>query len=193
MRIGVLGAGAWGTALALSFASRHAVMLWSRDADQCQAMARDRTNARYLPGFAFPEALRVAERIDLAVDGADLLVIGTSTAGLADTAHAVAARSKPVIWICKGFDKATGLLPHETVSTALPAGLAYGALSGPSFAQEVARGLPCALTLAANDAAFAQTTAEQLNSASLRIYHHDDLIGVELGGALKNVMAIAAG
>jgi glycerol-3-phosphate dehydrogenase (NAD(P)+) len=97
------------------------------------------------------------------------------------------------LWACKGFDKATGKLPHETVSDLVPAGTRFGALSGPSFAMEVARGLPCALTLAATDFAFAQGMAAELSGPTLRIYSSDDLIGVELGGALKNVMAIAAG
>jgi glycerol-3-phosphate dehydrogenase (NAD(P)+) len=193
VNIAVLGAGAWGTALAISFAARHQVTLWTRDATLCEAMQRERLNAHYLPGYAFPPSLHVEPDFSKATADADLLLIGTSTSGLGDTARAAAHLGKPLLWVCKGFDKTTGLLPHETVSTALPAGLSYGALSGPSFAQEVAKGLPCALTLAANDAAFAKSTAEALNSPALRIYHHDDLIGVELGGALKNVMAIAAG
>lgn len=193
MKIAVLGAGAWGTALAISFASRHAVTLWARDPQLSATMRTTRANARYLPGQQFPDALNIDAAMESAAGNADLIIIGTSTGGLADTARAVAKFDIPVVWVCKGFDKATGLLPHETIANALPPGLPYGALSGPSFAQEVAKGLPCALTLAANDAAFAKSTAECLNSSTLRIYHHDDLIGVELGGALKNVMAIAAG
>ncbi|MBL8514789.1 MAG: NAD(P)-dependent glycerol-3-phosphate dehydrogenase [Betaproteobacteria bacterium] len=193
MNIAVLGAGAWGTALAISFSARHVVTLWTRDPAQRAAMASTRSNARYLPGVTFPPALRVEDDFATATAYADLLLIGTSTAGLGDTARALAHLAKPVVWVCKGFDKVTGLLPHETIASALPSGLPYGALSGPSFAQEVAKGLPCALTLAANNGAFAKSTAEALNSPALRIYHHNDLIGVELGGALKNVMAIAAG
>lgn len=190
----MFGAGAWGTALAVSFGSnQHRVTLWGRDADLMRAIDRERCNQRYLPGVALPPTLEVTSSLPNARNDADLLLVATSTSGLADCLIQVQSQGIPVVWVCKGFDKATGKLPHETVAACLPAAARYGALSGPSFAQEVARGLPCALTLAANDFAFAQTLATQLNGPALRIYSSDDLIGVELGGALKNVMAIAAG
>ena len=193
MNVAVLGAGAWGTALAISFSDKHAVSLWGRDAVQLDALERERVNHRYLPNAAFPVSLNIAPQWARALSNADLIVIATSTGGLADTLNLAKAFRAPILWVCKGFDRATGKLPHETVAEFMPPGTRFGALSGPSFAIEVARGLPCALTLAANDFAFAQSMAAELNGPALRIYSSDDLIGVELGGALKNVMAIAAG
>lgn len=193
MALCVLGAGAWGTALAMAFAARHPVRLWTRDPAHAARMAADRCNHKYLPGIELPAALAITHTLDAALDGARLALIVTSTDGLEDTARAVARHGTPLLWASKGFHRETGRLPHEIMQSVLPAGSLFGALSGPSFAQEVAKGLPCALTLAANDADFARRTAGELNGANLRIYHGDDLIGVELGGALKNVMAIAAG
>ena len=193
MRIALLGAGAWGTALAISFSDKHGVSLWGRDTDRLDAMARERCNNRYLPNVRFPDSLNVTPRLAAALSEADLILIATSTAGLADTLSLAKSARAPILWACKGFDKATGKLPHETVSDLMPPGTRFGALSGPSFAMEVACGLPCALTLAATDFAFAQGMAAELSGPTLRIYSSDDLIGVELGGALKNVMAIAAG
>jgi glycerol-3-phosphate dehydrogenase (NAD(P)+) len=193
VNIAVLGAGAWGTALAISFAGSHTISLWGRDARHIDSLARDRLNQRYLPDIAIPRQIHITADLAAALAAADIVLIATSTDGLAATVQRAAAVARPIIWACKGFDRATGKLPHETVAGLLPAATRFGALSGPSFAAEVARGLPCALTLAANDVAFATETAAALNGASLRIYSSDDLIGVELGGALKNVMAIAAG
>lgn len=193
VKIAVLGAGAWGTALAISFTGKHTVSLWGRDKAQLEALAHERCNRRYLPTVTFPESLSIATHLDVAIAQASLILIATSTSGLAETMERAKSTAAPILWVCKGFDRATGKLPHETVAERLPAGSRYGALSGPSFALEVARGLPCALTLAANDLAFARQMAAELNGFSLRIYSSDDLIGVELGGALKNVMAIAAG
>lgn len=194
MKIAVLGAGAWGTALAISFSSnRHNVTLWGRDSALIDSLERDRRNERYLPGIALPAGLIVNSSLSAARADAELLLIATSTNGLSDCIARSDGNDTPIIWVCKGFDKTTGKLPHETVAASMPAGTNFGALSGPSFALEVAKGLPCALTLAANDFAFARSLAAQLNGPSLRIYSSDDLVGVELGGALKNVMAIAAG
>ncbi len=193
MKIAVLGAGAWGTALAVSFSGQHQVRLWGRDPTQIEAIQRSRLNERYLPGIRLPENISVYAAIAPAVSGAECLLIATSTSGLADTVGSVSGFGMPILWACKGFDRRTGMLPHETVASLLPHGASYGALSGPSFAAEVARGLPCALTLAANNALFARQMAANLNGPALRIYSSDDLVGVELGGALKNVMAIAAG
>ncbi len=193
MNIAVLGAGAWGTALAISFSSRHVVSLWARDPHQADAMSRDRVNQRYLPEARLPDNVRLLADFAVATGDADCIVIATSTSGLAETVLAARHLHAPIVWVCKGFDRDTGRLPHETVAGILPADARYGALSGPSFAAEVARGLPCALTLAANNFEFAQKMASELNGPSLRIYSSDDLVGVELGGALKNVMAIAAG
>ena len=189
----MLGAGAWGTALAISFSENHAVSLWGRDAAQLATLARERCNRRYLADVVFPDALIVTSQLADALSPANLILIATSTDGLAETLNLAKAVQAPMFWACKGFDSKTGKLPHETVAALMPPDTRFGAISGPSFAMEVARGLPCALTLAANDLSFAQSMAAELNGPTLRIYSSDDLIGVELGGALKNVMAIAAG
>lgn len=199
LKIAVLGAGAWGSALAIAFSDKHHVTLWGRDAKHISIIATDRTNARYLPGISLPAALAVEADFATALDSADIALIATSTAGLSDTATLVHASNPdlPIIWACKGFDRETAKLPHETVGEIMGGKMnnvaRFGALSGPSFALEVARGLPTALTLACNDFAFAQATANILNGGNLRVYSNADLVGVELGGALKNVMAIAAG
>ena len=197
MNLVVLGAGAWGTALAISFSHRHQVTLWSRDEVQLAEVAMSRRNQRYLPGISLPDSINIEKKLDVALAKADLSLIATSTTGLSATT-ALLCRQSPklsILWACKGFDKETGRLPHETVGHLVGTNspIHFGALSGPSFALEVAKGLPCALTLAANDLNFAHEMTAQLNGPTLRIYSSDDLIGVELGGALKNVMAIAAG
>ncbi len=197
MKLLVLGAGAWGTALAISFSQKHAVALWGRDHAHVLQLSTARSNERYLPGVVIPASIKIASDLGATLADAELCVIATSTSGLAATTSSIHAHvpGMPIIWVCKGFDQFTGKLPHETVDAtrgSTPGGQ-YGALSGPSFAMEVAKGLPCALTLAANDLHFAYEMTAQLNGPALRIYSSDDLVGVELGGALKNVMAIAAG
>ena len=193
--IAVLGAGAWGTALAVALSGRHDVRLWARDAAQAAAMAGARSNARYLPDIVLPSALAIGADLASAAREADLLVAATPVAGLRDLLARLAvagAQARPLVWLCKGFERDTGLLPHEIVAAAGWAGPS-GALSGPSFAQEVARHLPCALTLASADAAFAARAAALVHGARLRVYRSDDLVGVEIGGAVKNVLAIAVG
>ena len=187
-RIGVLGAGAWGTALGAALAARHEVTLWARDAAQAEAIGRARVNARYLPEISLPDALAVSDRWP---QRPQLLVVATPVAGL----RAVLPRAAgvPLVWLCKGFESGTGLLPHQVVAEVLGARAVCGALSGPSFALEVARGLPCALTLASRNAEFARAAAQILHGGRLRVYHSTDLSGVEIGGAVKNVMAIAVG
>jgi len=187
-RIGVLGAGAWGTALAAALAARHEVTLWARDAAQAEAIARARVNARYLPGVSLPGALTVTDRWP---QRPHLLLVATPVAGLREVVQRAAG--VPLLWLCKGFEAGSGLLPHQVVAEVLGARAVCGALSGPSFALEVARGLPCALTLASRNGAFARAAAKTLHGARLRVYHSDDLPGVEIGGAVKNVMAIAVG
>ncbi len=192
MNIAILGAGAWGTALAIALSSRHAVALWTRDRAGMSILRDQRCNDRYLPGHSIPPAVQLQDDIAAALQNADVIIIATSTAGLAETATAAAKlRAAPIIWLCKGFDAASGKLPHEIMSSF--SDIAYGALSGPSFAQEAAQGLPTALTLAMNDETSARQLASELNGGNLRVYSNPDLIGVELGGALKNIMAIAAG
>ena len=190
--LAVLGAGAWGTALSVALASRHKVTLWVRDATQARALVSERRNAHYLPEIALPEALRVEASLDRALSGAELLVAATPVAGLRDLLGKLKGGTVPLLWLCKGFEQDSAALPHEIVA-ASGIRAPSGALSGPSFALEVARGLPCALTLASADAAFATNVASQLHGGRLRVYHSDDVVGVEIGGAVKNVLAIAVG
>jgi glycerol-3-phosphate dehydrogenase (NAD(P)+) len=193
MRIAILGAGAWGSALAITFAARHQVALWSR-AGTFEALARSRESP-YLPGFALPPSIDLEATLARAVEGRDLVIAASSTAGLPDLCKALATHrpDAALLWACKGFDPASGRLPHQVVAAAMPAASRVGALSGPSFALEVARGLPAALVVASSDGAFAASTAAALNTDRFRLYSSTDLVGVELGGAVKNVVAIAAG
>lgn len=193
MRIAILGAGAWGSALAISFAARHEVTLWSRG-KTLEALARDR-HSPYLPACPLPAQVRLEPSLAAAVDASELVLVATATSGLPDVCRELAAARPEValLWGCKGFDASTGRMPHQVVAEELPRARRTGALSGPSFALEVARGLPAALVVASRDAAFAGTTATALNSDRFRLYSSADLVGVELGGAVKNVIAIAAG
>jgi glycerol-3-phosphate dehydrogenase (NAD(P)+) len=221
MNIAVLGAGAWGTALAISLAERHNVTLWARDAAQVAAMRETRRNRRYLPDIALPGNLALSDDLQAVLESAQLIVVAVPVSGLRATLQQICAfyeadaSASPllnplpqageeaneksnlelpgVIWLCKGFETETSLLPHQIVNEILPAAFPRGALTGPSFAQEVARGLPTALTLASNDGEFAQRTAKTLHHSRLRIYSSTDVVGVEIGGAIKNVLAIAAG
>lgn len=195
MNITVIGAGAWGTALAMSLSANHRVTLWARDAAQIEAMRTTRCNQRYLPDIPLPANLELSADFSAALAAADLAIIAVPTAALRSTLQrfALSQRSFGVVWVCKGFEAETSLLPHQVVAEVLPQGFHYGVLSGPSFAQEVACGLPTALTLASDDEEFARSTAQALHHARLRIYASSDVIGVEVGGAVKNVMAIASG
>lgn len=194
MRIAVLGAGAWGTALAIAFAQRHEVGLWARDAAQLAAMAAARENPRYLPGAAFPERLQTEADFGAVCAQRDLLILAAPLAGLRQTLEQIRDHqiATPFLWVCKGLERGTGLLPHQVVREVLGDRLC-GVLTGPSFAEELARGLPTVVTLAATEADFALRSAEALRSRSLRIYASADVVGAEIGGAVKNVMAIATG
>lgn len=201
MRIAILGSGAWGTALAISFATRHQVTLWARDESLMRGMAETRRNQRYLPNTPLPESLILTADFEEALRGAELIIAAVPVSGLRPVMQQIAesfpaardTRYPGVIWLCKGIETITSLLPHQIVNETLPAHFPHGALSGPSFAQEVARGLPTALTLVSNDADFAQNMAKALHHSRLRIYSSTDVVGVEIGGAIKNVLAIAAG
>jgi glycerol-3-phosphate dehydrogenase (NAD(P)+) len=199
MRIAVFGAGAWGTALAQAFSASHEVCLWAREADNIDAMRRTRENRRFLPGIALRPALELSADFAHAADGADLHLIATPLAGLRDTVRALSQRppragaAAAILWVCKGLEAGSGRLPHEIVADELGRDAACGALTGPTFAAEVGRGLPATIVLASNDAAFARDWTWTLHQPRLRIYANDDLVGCEIGGALKNVIAIAAG
>jgi glycerol-3-phosphate dehydrogenase (NAD(P)+) len=194
VRIAILGAGAWGSALAASFSSAHAVALWTRHPAIVESLRATR-RSRYLPDIPIPDSVAIESDLARAIGGRDLVIVATATAGLRETASAVAAieAAPALVWACKGFETETGMLPHQVVAEAIPGARRVAALSGPSFALEVARGQPTAVVLASHDSEFAEKTAAALNSARLRIYSNADLVGVELGGALKNVIAIAAG
>jgi glycerol-3-phosphate dehydrogenase (NAD(P)+) len=192
IKVAVLGAGAWGTALASVLSARLEVTLWARDRAQAESIAGTRRNDRYLPGVELPKPLEVTADFARAISGAQLALAATPVAGLRDLLQKLGAGT-PLIWLCKGFEEGSGLLPHQIVEEVLGSAARCGALSGPSFAAEVARGLPCALTLAARDAAFARESAALLHGGRMRVYYSADLVGVEIGGAVKNVMAIAAG
>lgn len=203
MNILVLGAGAWGTAVAISAAQHpaaHGVTLWTRDAQQCAAMQATRCNARYLPDRALPPSLALvsgAAPVQLAAR-ADVVIVATPTAALREFLTLLQHCPAPVAWLCKGFEAAPagsnafGLLAHEVCAQVAPQ-LRSGALSGPSFAQEVACGQPTALVAASQHASVREALVQALHSPSLRVYANEDIVGVEVGGAVKNVLAIATG
>lgn len=189
----MIGAGAWGTALAINFANRHAVTLIADDVAHAAAINSSHENARYLPGHKLPDAIVAAADIAHAAD-ADLALIATPVAGLRSSLLALKqfAPQVPLLWVCKGLEAESGLLPHQVVAEA-HSDAASGVLTGPSFAEEVARGLPTAVVLASGDVTFARNTAQALHGGNMRIYAGDDLVGAEVGGAVKNVLAIATG
>jgi glycerol-3-phosphate dehydrogenase (NAD(P)+) len=195
MKLLVLGAGAWGTALAANAAGRHGVTLWARDAAQAVVLRQRRENARYLPGIPLPGALQVADGDPTAlVARSDLVVIATPMAGLRRQLQVLAGCAAPVAWLCKGFEAGagSGLLGHEVQADVAP-GLLAGALTGPSFALEVARGQPTALVAASRHAVVREALVAAFHGPAVRIYANDDLVGAEVGGAVKNVLAIATG
>lgn len=195
MKISVLGAGAWGSALSIAFAEKHAVTLWSREADVAAELLSSRENKRFFPGYFLPDTVQVETDFAAAVQDAELLIVSTPIAGLRPTAERLRdlGVATPLLWVCKGIEAGSGLLPHQVVAEVLGSAAICGALSGPSFAEEVAAGQPTAVALAATDPAFAREAAQALHGSRLRIYANDDLVGVEVGGAVKNVLAIATG
>jgi glycerol-3-phosphate dehydrogenase (NAD(P)+) len=202
MQITVIGAGAWGTALAISASARgHAVSLRLRDADQQRAMQQTRRNARYLPGADLPAGLLLAPwsgHPEPALSTQDLVVVATPMSALRSVLEQLHAVPVPVVWLCKGFELARedpspwGLMAHEVARQCAP-GLRVGVLSGPSFAQEVARNQPTALVAASTDGQVRAQLVRAFHGAFLRVYASDDIVGVEVGGAVKNVLAIATG
>src|SRR3979409_1299059 len=176
-RIAVLGAGAWGSAIAAVLSERLEVALWAQKPEQAQAIAATRRNERYLPGVAIPRSVLVTSDLPKALSGVRLVLAATPVAGLRDVLQKLDA-PVPLVWLCKGFEEGTGLLPHQIAAETLGDAAQFGALSGPSFAAEVARGLPCALTLASPDAAFARDAAALLHGGRMRIYYSADVVGV---------------
>jgi len=198
MNITLLGAGAWGTALAVNAATRNATLLWARDATRCEQMRSQRVNRRYLDGVTLPAALQITSDFGAALAHArgGLVIIATPMAALREMLGRLppeAAGSPGVLWLCKGFEQRSGALGHEMAGEARPGATRVGVLSGPSFAIEVARGQPTALVAASADASLREAAVKALHGDTLRIYTSADPVGVEVGGAVKNVLAIATG
>lgn len=195
MKIAVLGAGAFGTSLALHLARSHTVVLWTRNQEHLASMRETRVNSRYLKDYPFPDALALESDLGAALVDVDLILSVVPTAGLRQVLHDIrsARCTAPVVMACKGLESNTAQLVPEVVADELPLGQAWGILSGPSFASELAKGLPTAMTLASADAQFASMAASAMHGGHVRVYTSQDTIGVAVGGALKNVMAIAAG
>lgn len=204
MNIAVFGAGAWGTAVAAHMAQAHDVVLWGRDAQVIEALNTRHQNPRYLDGIPLPKALRgelnfatAAAHVFAAPAGERLWVLGTPMAALRSTLEQLLALYPledwpPVVWLCKGFEVGTGLMPHQVVEHVLGCEMG-GALTGPSFAAEVARHLPCALTAASHDPETRQAMIRAAHHGAMRVYEVDDVVGAEVGGAVKNIMAVATG
>lgn len=207
MKVTLLGAGAWGTAMAAQAArylQEDDVCLWSRSKKQLDDIQASGENRTYLSGIKLPERLSFEENFSTAIKrltSDDLLVIATPMSGLSETiAQVLKLAEYPlnIIWLCKGLEPETALLPHQVVereSKIHSHGIAhsFGALSGPSFAREVGAGMPCALTIASTSTKLCEVVQTAFHHGNMRIYSSDDLVGVELGGAVKNVLAIAAG
>jgi glycerol-3-phosphate dehydrogenase (NAD(P)+) len=195
--VAVLGAGSWGTALAIQFARNgRAVRLWGRDRAQLAELARARCNLRYLPGVPFPPALVLAPDLAGALAGARDVLVAVPSPALRALLQELApqlAQTTHVAWATKGFEQDTLLLPHQVARQVLGDARRVAVLSGPTFAREVGAGLPTAMTVASPDALYAQTLARELSSANFRAYSSSDIMGVEIGGAVKNALAVGAG
>jgi glycerol-3-phosphate dehydrogenase (NAD(P)+) len=196
MQLAVLGAGSWGTALALVLArGGHSVRLWAHRREHAEALNRERCNRRYLPQAALTGDLQATASLEDAVAGAELVLAAVPSHAFAALLQRLAALPEPpaaLAWATKGLDAESGGLLHHRVEQVLP-GSRQAVLSGPSFAAEVARGLPTAVTVASADATFARQVADAFHGERFRVYTSDDVVGVELGGAVKNVLAIATG
>jgi glycerol-3-phosphate dehydrogenase (NAD(P)+) len=195
--IAVLGAGSWGTALAIQFArSGRPVRLWGRDRERLAVMSASRRNERYLPSATFPPSLEVEADLTKALAAAhDVLVVVPSTAfrELLTELRPLLAAPMHVAWATKGFEQGSGKLPNQVAREVLGTERRVAVLSGPTFAREVGAGLPTAMTIASPHAGYAQTLARELSSENFRAYTSTDIVGVEIGGAVKNALAIGAG
>ena len=195
--IAVLGAGSWGTALAIQFArSGRPVRLWGRDRERLAVMSASRRNERYLPSATFPPSLEVEADLAAALAGAhDVLVVVPSTAfrELLTELRPLLAAPMHVAWATKGFEQGSGKLPNQVAREVLGTERRIAVLSGPTFAREVGAGLPTAMTIASPHAGYAQTLARELSSENFRAYTSTDIVGVEIGGAVKNALAVGAG
>ncbi len=195
--IAVLGAGSWGTALAIQCgrAGRRA-RLWGRNRAHIEAMARERVNLRYLPGAAFPDSLHLMPELGAAIDGVDDVLLAVPSHGFRALLQQLQPLLPPAVrlcWATKGFEQGSGMLPNEVAHAVLGPGRSVAVLSGPTFATEVGAGLPTAMTIASSEIDYAEKLAHDLSSANFRAYTSTDITGVEVGGAVKNVLAIGAG
>ena len=197
LRVAVLGAGSWGTALAALIARHgHPVVLWGRDAAVADAINAGQGNPRYLAGIALPPALSATTDLAAALDGADLVLVVVPSHAFAETLRALAPHrpaAAGVAWATKGFEPGSGRFLHEVAGEVLGEGVPLAVVTGPSFAREVAQGLPTALTVHSDTPEFARSVAAVLHGAAFRAYTGDDMVGAELGGAMKNVLAVATG
>jgi glycerol-3-phosphate dehydrogenase (NAD(P)+) len=195
--ITVLGAGSWGTALAMLLARNgHRVFLWDRDAEHIRAMCERGVNQRYLPGIELPEGLQPVDDLHSALQAADYILVVVPSAGFREVLKKTRAHlgtTFKLIWGSKGLEPGSGKFLHQIVDEELPEHSDIAAVSGPSFAKEVARGLPTAVTVASKNTDYATRVAELLHCRRFRAYTSEDVVGVELGGSIKNVLAIAAG
>ncbi|WP_140724998.1 MULTISPECIES: NAD(P)H-dependent glycerol-3-phosphate dehydrogenase [Gammaproteobacteria] len=196
-KIAVLGAGSWGTALAALVARHgHPTVLWGRDAKVVEAIDRDHENPRYLPGIALPEGLRATTDLAAAVEGAGWILVVVPSHAFTETVK-VLAPLRPaeagVAWATKGFEPGSGRFLHEVAREILGQDVPLAVVTGPSFAKEVTQGLPTAITVHGDDPGFTQVVAEAMHGPAFRAYTGDDMVGAELGGAMKNVLAVATG
>ncbi len=193
----VLGAGSWGTALAMLLARNGAaVKLWDRDAEHVEQMVRDRINQRYLPEIRLPDLISPMIDLPAALKQADYVLIAVPSSGFRSVLQRVrnqVGSSFNLIWASKGLEPGTGKFLHQVVDEELPEHRLLAVLSGPSFAKEVARGLPTAVTIASKNTEYAKSVAALFHCQRFRTYTSEDVLGVELGGSVKNVLAIAAG
>jgi glycerol-3-phosphate dehydrogenase (NAD(P)+) len=196
-RIAVFGAGSWGTALAMQLARMdHRVTLWARDPEQAEVIERERVNRRYLPDHPLPDNLRCSSDFEAVCREHDRFLVVTPSHGFAEIVERLAGQVSAdtgLAWASKGFEPGTGRLLHEVARERLGESVPLALITGPSFAAEVAAGLPTAVTVAASEQAFGQDWAELLHGSNFRAYYTADLIGAELGGAVKNVLAVACG
>ena len=197
LNIAVLGAGSWGTALAALMARHgHSVVLWGRDEQAARVIDRDHENVRYLPGIALPDSLRATTDLSAALEGVDLVLVVVPSHAFTETLHLLAPlrpAAAGVAWATKGFEPGSGRFLHEVAEDILGPEVPLAVVTGPSFAKEVAIGLPTALTVHGSDPDFAQRVADVLHGPAFRAYTGDDMVGAELGGAMKNVLAVATG
>ena len=197
LKIAVLGAGSWGTALAALMARHgHAVTLWGRDAAVAAAIDQQHENTRYLPGIALPDTLRATTDLTAAMQGADLVLVVVPSHAFTETLRQLAPlrpASAGVAWATKGFEPGSGRFLHEVAEDILGPSVPLAVVTGPSFAKEVTLGLPTAVTVHGDDAEFTQKVADVLHGPAFRAYTGNDMLGAELGGAMKNVLAVATG